>query len=157
MVVIRRAVTADIAGIRAVLAATWRDTYALFMPEATIEKVTEAEVIRPSAYTGVATSSSNEVVGMISAHSQGEVLHVSRVYVLPEFQRRGIGGRLMNEACRIFPEARRLHLEVEEQNSKGRAFYRKLGFRQVETRCQEVAGTRLSVVVLERPVAEAAP
>ena len=165
MVEIRRAVTGDVAGIRAVLAATWRDTYAQFMSEATIAKVTaewhspsrlEAEVTRPSTYTGVATSTSNEVVGMISAHSQDEVLFVARVYVLPEFQRRGIGERLMNEACRIFPEARRLHLEVEEQNPKGRSFYRKLGFREVETRAEEVAGTRLNVVVMERAVHGAA-
>ena len=165
MVEIRRAELGDVAGIRAVLAATWRDTYAHFMSEAAIAKVTaewhspsrlEAEVARPSTYIAVAMSSSHDVVGMISAHSQGEVLFVARVYVLPEFQRRGIGERLMNEACRIFPQAKQLHLEVEEQNPKGRSFYRKLGFREVETRGQEVAGMRLNVIVMERPVHGAA-
>lgn len=158
---IRRAEKGDVAGIKAVLTATWRDTYAHFMSEATIAKVTaewhspsvlEAEVTRPSTYIGVATSASNEVVGMISAHSESEVLFVARVYVLPEFQRQGIGERLMNEACRTFPQARRLHLDVEEQNPKGRSFYRKLGFREVGTRSEDVAGTRLNVVVMEKPV-----
>ncbi|MGD9582715.1 MAG: GNAT family N-acetyltransferase [Lysobacterales bacterium] len=159
MVDIRRAEKSDIAAIKAVLAVTWRDTYSTFLSEASIAKVTaewhslrvlEAEVARPSTYIGVATIASSEVVGMISAHSQGEVLFVARMYVLPEFQRQGIGERMMNEACRAFSQTRRLRLEVEEQNPKGRAFYRKAGFRAVETRGDDIAGTKLNLIVMEK-------
>ena len=87
---------------------------------------------------------------MISAHSQGEVLSVARMYVLPEFQRQGIGERMINAACLAFPQTQRLRLDVEEQNPKGRAFYRKLGFRDIEVRADDVAGTRLNLVVMER-------
>jgi ribosomal protein S18 acetylase RimI-like enzyme len=165
MVDIRRAEKEDIPGIRAVLAVTWRDTYATFLSEASIEKVTaewhspgalEAEVVRPSTYIGVAASDPSEIIGTISAHSQGEVLFVARMYVLPTFQRQGIGERMLNEACRAFPHTQWLRLEVEEQNPKGRAFYRKLGFREVETRDDDVAGTRLNLVVMEKRVHDAA-
>ena len=165
MVDIRRAEREDIPGIKAVLAVTWRDTYSTFLSEASIAKVTsewhsprvlEAEIARPSTYIGVATSARNGIVAMISAHSQGEVLFVARMYVLPEFQRQGIGERMMDEACRAFPQTQRLRLDVEEQNPKGRAFYGKLGFREVETRDDEVAGIKLNLVVMERHVHGAA-
>ena len=112
MVEIRRAEREDIPGIKAVLAVTWRDTYSTFLSEASIAKVTsewhsprvlEVEIARPLTYIGVATSARNGIVAMISAHSQGEVLFVARMYVLPEFQRQGIGERMMDEACRAFP------------------------------------------------------
>jgi ribosomal protein S18 acetylase RimI-like enzyme len=165
MVDIRRAEKVDIPGIKAVLAVTWRDTYSTFLSEASIAKVTAewhspgilgSEIDRPSTYIGVATSAPNQIVGMISAHSQREVLFVARMYVLPDFQRQGIGERMMNEACRAFPLTQRLRLDVEEQNPKGRAFYRKLGFTAVETRVDDVAGTKLNLIVMERSIHGAA-
>jgi len=165
MVDVRRAKKEDVPGIENVLAVTWRDTYSTFLSEASIDQVTaewhsprvlEAEVTRPSTYIGVATSVPTGIVGMISAHSQSEVLFVARMYVLPEFQRRGIGDRMMNEARLAFSQTRRLRLDVEEQNPKGRAFYRKLGFREVEVRADDIAGTKLNLVVMEKDVHGAA-
>lgn len=165
MVDIRRARKEDVPGIKNVLAVTWRDTYSTFLSEASIARVTaewhspgilEAEITRPSTYIGVATSAPTGIVGVISAHSQGEVLFVARIYVLPGFQRRGIGARMMNEARLAFPQTRRFRLAVEEQNPKGRAFYRKLGFREVEVRADDVAGTKLNLVVMEKDVHGAA-
>jgi ribosomal protein S18 acetylase RimI-like enzyme len=165
MVDIRRAEKGDIAGMKNVLAVTWRDSYSTFLSEASIATVTaewhspevlEAEIDRPSTYIAVATSAPNEIVAMISAHSQGEVLFVARMYVLPEFQRQGIGERMMEEACRAFPQTKRLRLDVEEQNPKGRAFYGKLGFREVGTRVDDVAGSKLNLVTMERPLRGAA-
>jgi ribosomal protein S18 acetylase RimI-like enzyme len=156
---IRRAGKEDIPAIKAVLAVTWRDTYSAFLSEASIAKVTtewhsarvlEAEIVRSSTYVGVATRAPKGIVGMISAHSQGDVLFVARMYVLPEFQRRGIGERMLDEACRAFPQTQRLRLDVEEQNPKGKAFYRKLGFREVGIRVDDVDGTKLNLVAMER-------
>jgi ribosomal protein S18 acetylase RimI-like enzyme len=161
MVTINRAQVADVPGIKRLLAATWRDTYSSFLPEPSIAKVTaewhspevlEREINRPSTFAGVARCSSSGVVGMITAHSQGEFLIVARLYVLPEFQRRGIGAKLMEESYRAFPQTQQVRLNVEELNPKGRAFYRKLGFREVGTRSDDVAGTMLSSVVMERQI-----
>jgi ribosomal protein S18 acetylase RimI-like enzyme len=158
MVDIRRAEKEDIPGIKAVLATTWKATYSTFLSKTSIDKVTaewhspsvlEAEIGRPSTYIGVATSGPAGIVGMISAHSQGDILFVARMYVLPRFQRQGIGERMMIEACRAFPHTERLRLEVEEQNPIGRAFYRKLGFKEVETRGDDIAGTKLNLIVME--------
>jgi ribosomal protein S18 acetylase RimI-like enzyme len=165
MVDIDRARIEDIAGIKSVLALTWRDTYSSFLPESVIAEVAaawhspevlEAEMNRRLTFTGVARSSSAGVVGVITAHSHGELLVVARLYVVPEFQRQGIGERLMRESCRAFPQSRRVRLHVEEQNPKGRAFYRKLGFWEVEVKTDEIGGIKLESIVMEKHVGDAA-
>ena len=165
MIDIDRALTEDLSGIKSLLAVTWRDTYSSFLPESVIAKVAaewhspevlESELNRHSTFAGVARSPSAGIVGMITAHSHGELLIVARLYVLPDFQRQGIGERLMRESCRAFPQSRRIRLHVEEQNPKGRAFYRKLGFREVEVKTDEIAGTRLNSIVMEKHIRDAA-
>jgi ribosomal protein S18 acetylase RimI-like enzyme len=89
---------------------------------------------------------------MVAAHLHQELLLIARLYVLPEFQRQGIGEGLMEESYRAFPQARRVQLDVEEQNLKGRAFYRKLGFWEVGVKIDDVAGTKLSSIVLEKRI-----
>ena len=165
MIDIDRARIEDLSGIKSLLAVTWRDTYSSFLPESVIAKVAadwhspevlEAELNRHLTFAGVARSSSAGIVGMITAHSHGELLIVARLYVLPAFQRQGLGERLMRESCRAFPQSRRIRLHVEEQNPKGRAFYRKLGFREVEVKTDEIAGTKLNSIVMEKHIGDAA-
>src|SRR4051812_27995873 len=104
MIEIRRAQVEDVPAIRAVLAATWRDTYSSFLAESVLEhvaaewhstKMLEAEIGRDSTFAGLARSASAGTIGMITAHSEDEILIVTRLYILPAFQRRGIGARLM--------------------------------------------------------------
>jgi ribosomal protein S18 acetylase RimI-like enzyme len=159
MIAIDRARIDDIPAIKAVLATTWRDTYSSFLPEACIAaaaaewhspKLLEADVRSGSTFAGVARDSSAGVVGMVTAHSHDELLVIARLYVLPAFQRQGIGRMLLDESCRAFPQSRRVLLHVEEQNPKGRAFYHKLNFRQVAVRVDDVGDTKLASLVMEK-------
>lgn len=161
MVTIHRARIEDIPEIKVVLAATWRDTYSSFLSESSIAKVTaewhspkilEAEINDCSTFQGIAKSSSAGIVGMITAHSHDELFIIARLYVLPEFQRQGIGERLLEESYRAFTQIRRVQLDVEEQNSKARAFYRKLGFSEVGVRTDDVVGTQLNSIVLGKHI-----
>lgn len=154
----RRATEADIPGIRAVLAETWRDTYGAFLPLDAIERATAewhaprvlaAELARTGTFTGVAVDESG-VVGVVTARGRPEVVEIARLYVRPCAQRRGIGGRLLAAALRAFPGRTRVRLEVEAQNPKGRAFYAKAGFVAVRERSVEVSGTSLRLIVMER-------
>ena len=165
MITIHRAQIEDIPRIKAVLAVTWRDTYSSFVSESSIAEVTaewhspkvlEAEIRDSSSFFGIAKSSSNEIVGMITAHLHDELLSIARLYVLPEFQRQGIGERLMKESYRAFPGIKRVQLDVEEQNAKGRTFYRKLGFKEVGVRIDDIAGTKLNSIMLEKDIQSAA-
>jgi ribosomal protein S18 acetylase RimI-like enzyme len=165
MVTIRPAQIGDIPEIGSVLAVTWRDTYSSFLSESSIAKVTaewhspkvlEAEINSSSTFFGVAESSSKDIIGLVTAHSQEELLLIARLYVLPEFQRQGIGKGLIEASCRAFPQAQRVELDVEELNPKGRAFYRKLGFREVGVRTDDVASTKIDSVMLEKRIEKAA-
>ena len=165
MITIRRAVISDIPGIRSVLAVTWRDTYSSFLSDSFIArvsaewhsvKVLEAEIDRSSTFLGVAFSDSTDIVGVVTVHSYDELLSIARLYGLPVFQRQGIGERLLEASYRAFPQAQHVKLHVEEQNPKGRNFYRKVGFREVGVNTDEVAGTKVNSVVLEKRIAKVA-
>jgi ribosomal protein S18 acetylase RimI-like enzyme len=164
MVKIRPAVTEDIPGIKSVLAATWRDAYSSFLSEESITKVTtewhsaqvlQAEIDGQTTFVGIATGEGGRIVGVITAHSDGPQLVVSRLYLLPEFQRQGIGERMMERAFDAFPQTRRIRLVVEEQSPKGRAFYDKLGFYQIGVEVADVGGTLLRSIVMERTIGAA--
>ncbi|MDX2260087.1 MAG: GNAT family N-acetyltransferase [Gemmatimonadales bacterium] len=161
---IERATVNDLEGIRNVLAVTWRDTYSSFLSEEAIAKVTDewhtptilsAEIARASTFSGIALDA-GEVVGMITAHFRAELLVVTRLYVLPGHQRRGIGQQLLHASYNAFPQASRVRLQVEEQNPVGREFYHKLGFGEVGREVDDVAGTQLRSIVLERHIPTAA-
>jgi ribosomal protein S18 acetylase RimI-like enzyme len=54
---------------------------------------------------------------------------IFQLYVLPSFQKRGIGSKLMDAAIKHFDRTKKVVLEVEEGNRKGIAFYAKYGFK----------------------------
>ena len=58
----------------------------------------------------------------------------------------------MDESFRAFPQTRRVQLDVEEENPKGRAFYKKLGFNEIRVKIDDLAGTKLNSIVLEKQI-----
>ena len=89
---------------------------------------------------------------MITARKQDDAIVVARLYVRPQYQRRGIGRELLESTYRVFGDAQRVRLTVEADNRKGVAFYTKQGFREVVRSSEEIAGARLENVVMERPL-----
>ena len=160
MATIRKAELSDIPGIKTVLSVTWRDTYSSFLGDAAIARITTEwhapevlanEIKDASTHCAVCIDPAGQIVGMITAYrtKPAHVL-VGRLYVLPDHQRRGIGKALMDTAASAFPGIQKMSLPVEEQNAKGRAFYKKLGFREVGKRVDEVMGVQLTSMVMER-------
>jgi ribosomal protein S18 acetylase RimI-like enzyme len=129
MISIAEAQVYDIASIKHVLAATWRDTYRSFLGDESIEQVAatwhspktlQSEIESSTTYTGIATTGQGDVVAMITAHESGRMLFVSRLYVFPSHQRSGIGRRLLDASYAEFPGTTLVRLEVEEQNPRGK-------------------------------------
>ncbi len=121
-VMIRPATSDDISKVRNLLVATWHDTYDSLLG---VERVTETtnhwhaldvlatQVARPNTSFLVA-SQNGEVVGHTFAVEQdGDVLLLSRLYVLPTCQRQGIGEGLLRAAMRRHPGTKRVQLVVE--------------------------------------------
>lgn len=77
-----------------------------------------------------------ETVGYGGMWLMVDEAHVTTFAVLPEWRRRGVGGRLMLELMRIAQDlnARLVTLEVRLSNHAARALYGRFGFRPVGLR-----------------------
>jgi ribosomal protein S18 acetylase RimI-like enzyme len=155
---VQRASPQDAPTIRDVLRETWHDTYASLLSKTAIETITSqlhapallAEQIEdPDIYFAIARDA-GVVVGVVTARKQNDAIIVGRLYVRPHHQRRGIGRQLLESCYPVFTDARKVTLTVEADNRKGVAFYAKQGFREVARRSDEIAGTRLENVIMER-------
>jgi ribosomal protein S18 acetylase RimI-like enzyme len=150
----------DVLAIKELLRETWHDTYGSLLPKPAIESITSqwhapellAEQIQnPEIYFAVAREG-GVVVGVITAQKQDDVIVVNRLYVRPQYQRRGIGRQLLESSYRTFHDAQKVRLTVEAENRKGVAFYAKHGFRETTRGSEVVGGVCLENVVMERPV-----
>ena len=143
---IRLAVPADVEPVSALLVTTWHDTYDVLIGAAKVTEITNSwhsieNLSRQIAMPGTSflvAEAGRRIVGHILANADRlPVLVVARLYVLPDHQRRGIGRRLLEAAVGHHPECDLLRLEVEADNEKGLAFYRREGFRSVTERMVE--------------------
>jgi len=157
-VVVRRAVEDDLDAILSVGHRTWPATYE---PIAGADYVAmglakwwSAESTLPAIHAGRMTVAEvdGQVVGVASAGPHEGRLVMWKLYVLPEHQGEGIGGRLLEavvEGARgIYPEIRLAYIDG---NDGARDFYAHRGF--VETDREPGSGGLPDSIWMERPVA----
>ena len=158
MAEIERAAMQDVLAIKDVLRETWHDTYASLLSETAIEAITSQwhapellarQLQNPEIYFAIARDG-EVVAGVVTARKQDDAIVVDRLYVRPQYQRRGIGRQLLESSYRAFRGARSVRLSVEAENRKGVAFYAKQGFRETTRNSEEVAGACLENVLMER-------
>jgi diamine N-acetyltransferase len=83
----------------------------------------------------------NEIVGFAQAAPvEDEAYELLRIYIRPEYHRRGIGQRFIQEFIQILQPMKRLFAWVAKENSMGRAFYEKSGFKILEEKNETVEG-----------------
>jgi ribosomal protein S18 acetylase RimI-like enzyme len=162
-VFVRTASARDLPAIRALLVATWHDTYDGIYGAERVTAITDewhslpalaARLERPGSEFLVADDGAR--VGGVAFAAMGDdgaSVSLQQLYVLPELQGRGIGGLLLDEIEGCFPEATRIEAEVEEKNARAIAFYRAQGFAERARRSVSGAGgAAIDVLVLERPI-----
>lgn len=78
----------------------------------------------------------NEILGYISFSFDGEMLEIFNFCVKENYQRSGIGTKIMNYAFNLFTSKglKSSILEVRESNKKAISFYEKLGYIQISIR-----------------------
>jgi ribosomal protein S18 acetylase RimI-like enzyme len=144
-VTIRRAEASDIVGVRRLLLDTWHDTYDALIGVERVNEITGSwhsleALSRQLHMEGTAfllAQENGEIVGHALAIGQRPpTLILARLYVAPNRQRRGIGGRLLQAAIDAFPQADIVQLDVEADNPKGLGFYRRMGFQPVGERVE---------------------
>lgn len=156
---IYRAKVEEVPEIKKVLSETWVDTYGRTYSQETIQKVTTewhnpellaSQIQNPDFFFGIAKED-NHIVGLTTVRKlDEETIMMYRLYVHPDYQRHGIGTKLMEEAIKSFPGAKKLRIEVEEQNQKGISFYRKQGFKELGKKIEKVGNDTLPTVEMEK-------
>ena len=86
--------------------------------------------LRPVAMVLIAETGA-AVVGYAVVWFEGPDSHILNIAVDPEFRRRGVAGRMLDELIRISGKrnCERMYLEVRKNNTPARDFYLGRGFR----------------------------
>ena len=68
------------------------------------------------------------IVGFVTAWLVHDEIQLNNIAVLPEYRRQGIAEVLIKEMVFFFKNAKKIILEVNENNTAAKEFYKKLGF-----------------------------
>jgi GNAT superfamily N-acetyltransferase len=94
-----------------------------------------------------ATLVPDRLVGSVRACQKKNTCYVNRLIVHPDFQRQGLGTRLMAEIEACFPTAQRFQLGTGDRSFDNQRLYQKLGYRVFKT---EKLSDRVTFVVMEK-------
>jgi ribosomal protein S18 acetylase RimI-like enzyme len=160
---VRLAVAPDAVGIRNVARRTWQDTYRgiilpqnqeRFLAQWYAPAALEQAIERSGSWFYVATVQS-EVIGfaqfILREAGHGEL---TRIYVLPQWQRQGVGTCLLQEGLAALAAhgAEEVLVQVEMDNGKGIGFYERRGFHRVRELSLELPGQTLAMLEYALPL-----
>lgn len=155
MLYIRNAKPEDAHGIQTVFYATWLATYPnekigitqgdiheSFKDSFSDEKIKEyyekfKHIPENSRLLVVEDSETKQIVGLARIIIREEYNQLQAIYVLPEYQGKGIGFKLWNEALRFFDEKKDTVVHVATYNTNAISFYTSLGFTDTGKRFSE--------------------
>jgi ribosomal protein S18 acetylase RimI-like enzyme len=146
---IRPARPEDAGEIAQVHILTWQTSYAGLFPEEKLEELAQEYDVRTERWYAnitnpdqlpalfVAETENSKIVGFAGGGKQNNPDYpydseIYMIYILPEFQRRGLGQALMSATAGKLQELgfRSLMLWVLQENEASRQFYEKLGGKQ---------------------------
>ncbi len=135
----------DVRGIAEVFYKTWlatypneeygitvadvEDNYKDSFTAETLEKRRKQILEMPSNTKYVSAKDGDTVVGICRAIKHEDRNQLQAIYVLPEYQGKGIGHALWLEAEKFFDPMKETFVQVATYNKKAIAFYEKLGFK----------------------------
>lgn len=163
-VTIRPAVPADAAAIAYVHVASWRSTYRGIVPDSYLDRLDPAERVEARERT-LASPAEGSVMLVAEVEGAGVVGfaqggrgrgepettgEIYAIYLLEEWEGRGIGNRLMREAVRQLAAngMDRLVVWVLSEN-RSRGFYEHLGGMARREKALEIGGATLNAVAYE--------
>ncbi|PTM56835.1 GNAT family N-acetyltransferase [Desmospora activa] len=139
----------DLLGVQKVAHTTWFNTYNKILPEESIQKFLshaysldhlkkswEEDIKKtPRQFYVIADKDSIIGYGQLTERAPAEY-ELTRIYILPEFQGKGLGKRLLNQLIDTIHPLQRMFAWVEKENSVGRTFYQSMNF-HVEKELQD--------------------
>ena len=142
-IILRNWTKEDFQTVRNILLVTWKDAYH-FIPEKDIITHLEnyysetklLELFNNHLVKGILADLENKSVGWMKLFNDemADKFFISSLYVLPEFQGYGIGGKLLSKAEETAVKLKhdKVWLGVMKDNVKALEWYRKIGFQFVE-------------------------
>ncbi|WP_264740533.1 GNAT family N-acetyltransferase [Cytobacillus firmus] len=160
---IRKAVLADSKGIAKVHVDSWGTTYKNIIPDGFLKNLSydrrtelwNENNSKEGNYVFVAENSDGEIIGFAACAKRGsnhipESGDLTAIYLLEEYQGRGVGKGLLKQVFLQFEELgfNRIFVEVLEEN-KTRYFYEYYGAELYKTKKITIAGAELNLLVYE--------
>lgn len=143
-IVITSATPEDVLGIQVVFYKTWIDTYPNeeagitiadiedrfkdYFTEDALAKRREGVINLPKGNIFFIAKEGKKVVGVCRVILHADKNQLQAIYVLPEYQGRGVGRLLWEEAQKQFDSSKDIIVQVVTYNTKAIGFYKKLGF-----------------------------
>ena len=161
LITIRKAKEDDILEIKELLSIVWDNTYKDLIPEKIIDEIKSSwhkvenlrtQIINGNTVFNIAEEN-NKIVGILTAMRKDNKYYLSRLYVLPNFQRKGIGKKLLNNLI-ITNKVKEIELEVEEGNEKGIKFYNNEGFIKIGNNTEKIMNFELKSLIMNKKINE---
>jgi len=150
---IRKPKPKDASAIQEVFYKTWLQTYPneeLGIKEKDIEdklkdrfsekstnKFKEIISNLPDSHYFLVAELNSKIIGVCRAIKREEVNQLQAIYVLPEYQNKGIGRGFWNEVLSFFNDDKDIIVHVATYNNQAVEFYKKLGFKDAKKRFTE--------------------
>jgi ribosomal protein S18 acetylase RimI-like enzyme len=152
-VAIERALPDDVFAIEELRYQTWLATYpneeqgitaedieALFKDRHAEDKTEARQHMlehEPRGVRRLVARKDGKIVGFAFATKYGEMNELTSLYVLPEYQRQGVGQQLWDELCGFIDPHKETFLSVASYNKPAISFYESLGFRETDVIAEE--------------------
>ena len=143
----------DAKGIQEVYYKTWLDTYPNeeynitrddiedsykdSFSEERLKKLSERISSHPANIQYIVAKDGSNIVGVCQPIIFPDKNKLQTIYILPDYQGKGIGTKLWNEANKLFDPDKDTYVEVVVYNLKTISFYEKLGFKDTGRRFSE--------------------
>ena len=158
------AVPEDAWGITNVFYKAWLDTYPNVEKGITIEDIEDSykdefsvekienlkELIRnlPTNKKRLIAKRGDLIVGACTVIRNEDSNHLRTLYVLPEFQNKGIGTKLWEKAMEFIDPKKDTFVQVADYTHNAINFYKKLGFVDTGKRTMQESGRLKSVAII---------
>ncbi|MFB6291771.1 MAG: N-acetyltransferase family protein [Candidatus Nanohaloarchaea archaeon] len=155
---IRHATEYDVDGIRRVAAESWRETYFGILSKRAIKEVVsdwyDREGLRDDVEDPLfyVAEDEDEIVGFAHATIDGNEAELHRIYLDPDYQRRGIGSQLYRKIEEGLErnEVDTVILKVLAENDAGIKFYESRGFTGIDMEEVTFAGEMVDQKVMRK-------
>lgn len=160
---IRKATHTDAKGIARVHVDSWKSTYQNIIPEQYLNKLSydqrtdlwKRNISKAGNYVFVAENNAGEIIGF-AVCGKRETNNIEKsgdltsIYILEEYQGKGVGKQLLQQLFRQFKELsyHRVFVDVLEDN-KSRFFYENYGAVLLKSKKITFAGTELNLLIYE--------